>query len=556
MKKLSLNALLFFIIISASLLACKKPHKENSGDTLPNIVFLFIDDLGISSVPFYQQSPTDSSYTSSYANGDSSLVYQIPNLYNFAQESRVYTNMYSTALCAPSRAALITGRYPFRNGIVYPQWAADSAANYYPNNLDGSAPLTQALGHLNTGQVGYPEVLRAKGYNTVFGGKWNLRFGYQMAQMDGRVQPQTNNKYAYLNDTVPLQAKHLDSMGFNQTFGPIALVGNTIDYYPPQLQDSATIPDKYLPNLLFDYMADTYIAGAATNTAQYIHYCFGLLHDPFSAAYLPHEYGYAPPPAYAPDNIPNQVWMQKIQEVDLLVGQFVAMVDSVDQAQGTETIIIIAGDNGTEPTYYSEFNGNFVEGGKSSNSSQGSRVPFMVRWPGTIATGIDSTLMDLTDILPTLVELVGGEEILDSLVSSRNPNYVASYKGGLHPIQNSNSYVIDGQSFLHEMTGGALGNPVSPRLAVYQQTQAQGFVANHDYILTINTSTPPPKQDGFFKINNVTLVDDPVQLGDFILELGSTVQSNPFQTGTQEYINYDILGDYYYSLFPTAKSDK
>lgn len=527
------------------------PTDDNTTESLPNIVFLLIDDIGISSIPYYGNAvDSTTGWTSQSANGADSMEYAMPNLAAFGQEARVYTNMYATALCAPSRGALITGRYPFRNGIVYPQWGInESAAGYQPNNYDSNNSITTAQGYLDTNQVGYPEVLRAMGYTTAFGGKWNLRYGQNMCAMDGRIngdEINSSDSANYMDAIVPAQAAHLNAMGFDQTFGPVALVGNTIDYYPPQLQNAGNAEQQYLSDSLLKWMKNTLLEGRAAKQPQYIHYCFGLIHDPYGSSC--NEYGYSPPPSDSGDSDQNHVWADKADEVDRLIGAFVHMIDSVDSVYGTQTLIIIAGDNGTEDTYYSQYQDTWVQGGKSSNTTNGSRVPFMVRWPGMVDTGMVDVLVDFTDVFPTMVDLVGGEDALDSLVGAGNQNYQPCYKGGANSTMDSLSYVIDGQSFLYEMTGGRTGTQLSPRQAVYAQYNGTALLANQDYKLGISSDV------GFYKINDATLVDSAITGTAYIKAIGDKAAANPFDEGTAYYNNYDSLVGYYNAIFPAAAS--
>lgn len=518
-------------------------------ESLPNIVFLLIDDLGISSVPAYGN-PSDSTtgWTSLYTTRNDSIEYLAPNIASLAEESRVYTNMYATSLCAPSRGQLITGRYPFRNGIVYPGWDLDAGpAPYDTNDVSGQAPIISALGYLDSSQVGYPAVLRAMGYETAFGGKWNLRYGQTMCDLDGKQYGDTTG---YLGNTVPNQASHLNAMGFDQTFGPVALVGNTIDYYPPQLEDEGSLSKQYLPNALYDWMLTT-LSGREAGTPQYIHYCFGLIHDPFNGACNDEHGPFSPPPPFTGKTqhdslMRDSVWAQKMMYVDGLVGKFVRAIDSVDSVNNTQTMIILAGDNGTENEYFSNFNNTWVPGGKFTNTSNGARVPFMVRWKGVVTKGADNTLSDFADVFPTMVELVQGEDALDSLVNVGNPGFHPSYKGGKYPEQTASSYTLDGQSLLYDMTGGNLGCALSPRTGIYAQTNGQALIANEGYKLGIETDV------GFYQINNVTLADDSITGATLISAIGDSAVSNPFSPGSPEAANYDSLVTYYYTLFPAA----
>lgn len=545
-----LNRMLFLLALVFLISACSEKPQGSSGNapttsnSLPNVVFLLVDDIGLSSIPAAANpSAAGIGWTSTNSNGQDSVAYELPNINAFAQEARVYSNMYATSLCAPSRGELITGRYPFRNGIVDPQWNMDSlAAPFWPNNADSNNAITTALGYLDTLQIGYPEVMRAMGYSTSFGGKWNLRYGQSMCHMDGKGDTMYTSEY-YMDSLVPRQRAHLNSMGFDSTFGPLALLGNRIDYYPPQLTDAGNLKEQYLSDSLHNWMKNSVIKGRAKGKPHYAHYCFGLIHDP-DEAQICHDYGYSPPPSDSGDTNPNRTWAAKVAEVDMLIGQFIRFIDSLDAASGTNTLIILAGDNGTENTYYSSYNGNWVQGGKTQNISNGGRVPFMVRWKGSVNPGIDSTLADFTDIFPTMVELVDGSESLRALVARNNPGYEPNFICQSQNAMTSNSYVLDGQSLLYDMTEGKMGSQVQPRKAIYGQTNGQALLCNAGYKLGITSFK------GFYRINDQNLADIVIDPRVLISAIGDSALQKPHFHNVNDLANYRQLCEHYNLLFP------
>ncbi len=136
-----MNNILLATTCLAAVAACTQAKKETS-PRLPNIVIIYADDLGYGDVGAY---------------GATRL--KTPNLDMLANGGIRFTNGYATsATCTPSRYALLTGQYPWRN--------ADAKI------LPGTAPLL-----IDTAQMTIPKMLQAQGYYTGIVGKWHLGLG-------------------------------------------------------------------------------------------------------------------------------------------------------------------------------------------------------------------------------------------------------------------------------------------------------------------------------------------------------------------------------------------
>ncbi|NDB75432.1 MAG: arylsulfatase, partial [Verrucomicrobia bacterium] len=109
----------------------------------PNIVIILADDLGYGDLSCYGH-PT----------------IRTPHLDRMAAEGMRFTEFYSAAeVCTPSRAALLTGRYPIRSGMCHDQFRV---------------LRNRSLGHLPESEITLAEALKAKGYATGCVGKWHL----------------------------------------------------------------------------------------------------------------------------------------------------------------------------------------------------------------------------------------------------------------------------------------------------------------------------------------------------------------------------------------------
>ena len=139
----------------------KKPAPYTSSTSAPNIVFILVDDLGMISTPTYANDDDSTGFVWAGSPTGAPAQYTMGSLAKFAQNAKQLNYMYATPSCAPSRAQLITGLYPYLTGITYPQYDAQRPAT----------PETYGDGYLSTELESYVGLLQDAGYNTAFGGK-------------------------------------------------------------------------------------------------------------------------------------------------------------------------------------------------------------------------------------------------------------------------------------------------------------------------------------------------------------------------------------------------
>ncbi|OCT89328.1 hypothetical protein XELAEV_18017948mg [Xenopus laevis] len=325
----------------------------------PNIILILADDMGYGDLGCYGH-PT-------------SLT---PNLDKIAAEGLRFTDFYTTgAVCSPSRASLLTGRYQTRSG-VYP-------GVFYPTSL-GGLPLSE---------VTLAEILQSQGYRTATVGKWHLGMG-----VNGTYLPTRHGFHHFLGSP------------FSHDQGPcqnlICFPPNTTCYGTCDIGE-APLPlfldenileqpvdfTKLVP--LYQQFSKTFINGAVQDKKPFfLYYASHHTHYPqfASAAYT----GRSPRGRYG----------DALMEFDSVVGELLQTVK--DYAIQNNTLIIITSDNGPE-TMRKERGGSsgHLKCGKSTTYEGGLREPAIIYWDGKIKPGVTSEMASTLDILPTIAAITG-----------------------------------------------------------------------------------------------------------------------------------------------------
>ncbi|MFO0884041.1 MAG: sulfatase [Pirellulales bacterium] len=283
-----------------------------------------------------------------------------PHLAQMASEGRKFTNFYvPQAVCSASRTGLLTGCYPNRVGIY---------GALGPNSKTGISDKEQTLA----------ELLHDANYRTAIFGKWHLG-----------DKPQF------------LPTKH----GFDQYYG----LPYSNDMWPKH--PTAKFPD--LPLIENDKVIqidpDQRLL-TAEYTRRAVEFVSKKSDQPFFL-YLPHTMPHVP--LFVPDDRKGRsaagLYGDVIEHIDWSVGQVLQAIKDVGKEEST--IVIFTSDNGPWLSYgnHAGSSGGLREG-KGTSFDGGVRVPFIVRWPKTIAPGTvcDQPLMTI-DLLPTLVGITGAQ---------------------------------------------------------------------------------------------------------------------------------------------------
>jgi arylsulfatase A len=322
--------------------------------TMPNFLIILCDDLG---------------------SGDlKSSVINTPNLTQMADEGASLTNFYATAsVCSPSRAGLLTGRYPVRTLISTPLLATSNALNIVMDVLGRYSYDVQGIPQ---DEVLLPEVLQRRGYRTGLVGKWHL-----------------GGTPGYLpNDR-----------GFDSFYG--ALWSNDDYPYAIYRNHQIAIPapaDQDVLTRNFTLEAQAFIR---SNKDQ-----------PFFL-YLAHAMPHYPEHASAAFQGKSGAGLygDAVEELDWSVGQIINTLQ--DLGLDKKTLVIFSSDNGP----WMQGNPGYLRGRKLEWFEGGFRVPFIARWPGVIPPGQVTSEMGINfDLFVTCVKLAGAPLPQDRIIDGKD----------------------------------------------------------------------------------------------------------------------------------------
>jgi arylsulfatase A-like enzyme len=360
--------------------------------TPPNVVLILVDDLGYGDLSCY-----------------GATRIHTPNIDQLAAEGRRFSDAHSaSAVCTPSRYALLTGQYPLR---------ADHGKGVW-----GPLPISSGL-IIDTESLTLADVFKNKGYATAALGKWHLGFktGSNNWELPLRPGPQDLGFDYYFGIPVVSSAAPYVYVENDHLYG-----GDPADPLIPLSKghDNEATPIVPLPkeasqrsgnqfkgaveaHKLYDpYMAGTVLAGKAVEWISanqqkpfFLYLATPHIHHPFTPA--PQFQGSSQAGLYG----------DYIQELDWMVGQVTKCL--ADNGLSDNTLVIFTSDNGGMFNTGAQDafklghrqNGDLL-GFKFGIWEGGHRIPFIARWPGKIEAGSESKqLLCLVDMLATCLAL-------------------------------------------------------------------------------------------------------------------------------------------------------
>ena len=319
----------------------------------PNIVLIMAEDMGY-------EIPT--------ANGGES--YSTPTMDRLAAGGMRFTQCHGSAMCAPSRWMLMTGKYSFRNYFYY--------------------------GIMYTDQRTFANVLQDAGYRTGVYGKWALDGGDTSIHTFGFQDYLIWNPFKD-NSIGGLSLKEEDEA---KAKGNIYMNTNLYD-------DSAFLPQEATMGKFTDDILTDSVIGfikANKNNPFFVYYPMILSHIPAQPTPDQPEYATWDPSLKIDD---TSYFKNQVTYTDKKIGQILDSVESLGLANET-VFIVLFGDNGTREDIISNWNGTQVAGSRMEPTEHGTHVSLFIYWPGTVRPRtVNAQLISFTDFMPTLADIAG-----------------------------------------------------------------------------------------------------------------------------------------------------
>jgi arylsulfatase A len=328
----------------------------------PNFVFILMDDLGWADIG---------------ANGSS--FYQTPRIDGLAREGARFTSAYAACpVCSPTRASILTGKYPARLHLT----------DWLPGRGDGAdqklaAPAIEQ--QLPLGEVTIAEALQSAGYISAHVGKWHLGGeGYG-----------------------PLEQGFAVNVAGDHT-------GTPLSYFAPYQRNG-----RFMPGLEEapegEYLTDRLTAEAEHFIEEnrdrpfFLYFAHYAVHIPLKAKEDLIQKHLARVPTGGQT---NAVYAAMVESMDQSVGRILDKLDELKIAE--DTVVVFFSDNGGLATLEGPFtpatSNAPLRNGKGYLQEGGIREPLLVRWPGRIEAGrVIDTPVSSIDFFPTLLEMAGVE---------------------------------------------------------------------------------------------------------------------------------------------------
>lgn len=414
---------LYLFLLFPFLYSC---NKEQLQETKPNVLIIYMDDLGYGDVSAYNQG-----------------TLQTPNIDKLAQNGLRFTNGYATsATCSPSRYALLSGQYPWKNERA--------------KILPGDAPML-----FDSSKTTMADMFKNNGYRTAVVGKWHMGLGsgnidwnqdisvtpndigfdlsYIMAATNDRTPTVyvENRRVVGLEENDPLLVSYKENFEGEPTAisNPELMTKMKWHHGHNQSVHNGVPRIGYMKggkNALWvdENMADDFLAKAKSFISESV---AEESKSPFFLYYALHE-------PHVP-RVPHERFVGKsgmgprgdaILEADWCVGQ---IMDHLEKEGILEnTLVVFSSDNGPvlNDGYYDDAvekigdhtPAGVLRGGKYSLFEAGTKVPFIVYWKGKVAAGVSDALVSQLDLAASFAKLIEADATFED-----SENYLDTFLG-------------------------------------------------------------------------------------------------------------------------------
>jgi arylsulfatase B len=361
MNKFKKLGLLLFIITSA-ISTCKGQTKKDK----PNIIIILADDLGWGDVGFNKSDIST------------------PNIDKLAREGMLLNHFYTAPICSPTRAGLMTGRYPNRFGLretVIPPWSkfgVDTSETFLPEFLEGAGYKQRvALGKWHLGHASKKYLPLNRGF-THFYGHYNGAIDYfshkREGELDWHNDWETSFDKGYSTDLITDEAVRVINKGGDEKSPFFLYIAYNAPHSPLQAKMEDLLKngyDKSKPTFGNDKSEDEFgVQGRGNNR--------------------------------------RQTYSAMVTALDRGVGRI--MTSLKEKGIDQNTLILFFSDNGAAPNGGGS-SGN-LRGTKFEEWDGGVRAPAIAKWPNFIKSGSKTDqVMGYVDVVPTIINIAGGDPI-------------------------------------------------------------------------------------------------------------------------------------------------
>jgi arylsulfatase A len=343
------------------------PRVAAAPERPPNVVIIMADDLGYGDLGCY---------------GHPSI--RTPHLDRMAQEGLRFTDFYTAdAICTPSRAALLTGRYAVRSGMSFPRRVL------FPESKGGLPP----------GEITLAEALRARGYATAHIGKWHL--GIHAGSRPNDQGFDTSLALPYSNDMdrradVPADAAKSPTPPVDGWNVPLLRDGQIIE----RPVDQRTLTLRYTE-------AAVQFIEQAKDRPFFLYFAHTFPHTPVFAS-----------PAFA-GRSRRGPYGDAVEELDWSIGRVLDTLRRLGLAENT--FVVFTSDNGPWLSMGPQGgSAGILRNGKGTTWEGGFRVPGIAWWPGHIAPGVSGAVAHTMDLFATSLALAGQKPPADRPIDGRD----------------------------------------------------------------------------------------------------------------------------------------